>query len=231
MATERQVAANRVNGLKGGVKSEEGKAVSRLNARKHGIFATALTECDAEELRGIEGELIADLKPAGIVEEMLVEKLAATYLRMQRCARAEAHHYKEMWAEKVFPFVRRGHEKRVAAIGLYDMRLTNQFVKLLHEVEQRQKARRVDGILAGRVTAWNRALRPDVTLDGPEGPSHLEEMKNEPNSPGKRPAVGEGSRDIGSENLAKVCENLRKVQPEAEGIPCADFSLDTDDSV
>ena len=105
MATERQVAANRVNGLKGGVKTEEGKAVSRLNARKHGIFSTALTECDAEELRGIEAELIADLKPAGIVEEMLVEKIAATYLRMQRCARAEAAHCKEMWAERAFPFV------------------------------------------------------------------------------------------------------------------------------
>jgi hypothetical protein len=51
MATERQVAANRgsavaplsLNGLKGGVKTEEGKAIPRLNARKHGIFASALT--------------------------------------------------------------------------------------------------------------------------------------------------------------------------------------------
>ena len=81
MATEAQVAANRANGLKGGVKTEEGKKISRLNARKHGIFASALTEYDDEELHGIEGQLAAQLKPEGIIEEILVEKLAVTYLR------------------------------------------------------------------------------------------------------------------------------------------------------
>ncbi len=81
MATEAQIVANRRNGLKGGVKTEDGKAISRLNARKHGIFASALTEQDAAELHGIEEELAADLAPAGIVERMLVEKLAVTYLR------------------------------------------------------------------------------------------------------------------------------------------------------
>ena len=43
MATKKQVAANRRNALKGGVKTLKGKAISRLNARKHGIFASAVT--------------------------------------------------------------------------------------------------------------------------------------------------------------------------------------------
>ncbi len=50
MATRKQVAANRENGLKGGVKTDRGKAISRLNARKHGIFVSALTAEDSEEV-------------------------------------------------------------------------------------------------------------------------------------------------------------------------------------
>jgi hypothetical protein len=85
--------------LKGGVKTEEGKLISRLNARKHGIFASALTTEDSEDLYGIEDELIASLRPVGRVEEMLVEKLALTYLRMQRCARAKAEYHVQTWEE------------------------------------------------------------------------------------------------------------------------------------
>ena len=53
MATQRQLEACRRNGRLGGPKTAAGKAVARLNARKHGIFASALTDEDAEELDGI----------------------------------------------------------------------------------------------------------------------------------------------------------------------------------
>src|SRR5208337_1455306 len=166
MASVRQVAANRENGLKGGVKTEEGKAVSRLNARrsalssrpmgKHSIFVTALTEEDSEEVRGYEDELIASLRPVGRVEEMLVEKIALTWLRMQRCARAEAEYHSQTWEApnevwdefrfdrlerkrelgmRAVPFKEEVFERMVKLIDLYDTRLTNQFLKLLHEVE------------------------------------------------------------------------------------------------
>ena len=93
MATEAQVAANRKNAKSAGVRTPEGKAVSRLNARKHGIFASALTPEDAAELGLIEERLAGDLRPVGAVEEILVETLAMTYLRLQRCARAEAEYH------------------------------------------------------------------------------------------------------------------------------------------
>jgi hypothetical protein len=163
MASEKQVAANRRNGLKGGVKTEEGKAVSRLNARTHGIFAAALTPEDSDEASGIEEELVASLRPAGRVEEMLVEKIALTYLRMQRCARAEAEFHIETWREpnkvreeyqwKLLQERRRDgargstfreevFEHMVKLIDLYDARLTNQFLKLLHEIERQQNLRK-----------------------------------------------------------------------------------------
>jgi hypothetical protein len=166
MASQRQAAANRENGLKGGVKTEEGKAVSRLNARKHGIFASALTPEDAEELHGIEDRLVASIRPAGVVEEMLVEKLALTYLRMQRCARAEAEFHHLTWAEPIKALQpynwqalqderRRGGRgvvfdsnvfgRMVKLIDLYDARLTNQFLKLTREIERQQSLRAGQG--------------------------------------------------------------------------------------
>ena len=103
MATQRQVEACRRNGKLGGPKTAAGKAVSRLNARKHGIFASALTVEDAAELKGLHEELAAGLAPVGAVEEMLVEKLAQTYLRLQRCSRAEAEWHLMVWEESIEP--------------------------------------------------------------------------------------------------------------------------------
>lgn len=38
MTTDKQIIANRLNGLKGGVKTDAGKAAVRLIAVSHGIF-------------------------------------------------------------------------------------------------------------------------------------------------------------------------------------------------
>ena len=163
MATEKQVLASRRNGLKGGVKTPEGKAISRLNARKHGIFAAALTPEDSEEVADIEDQFVASLRPVGRVEETLVEKLALTYLRMQRCARAEAEYHIQTWQKpnkileayrwealkrerscggRAVAFKEQVFERMVKLFDLYDARLTNQFLKLLHEIERQQRLRK-----------------------------------------------------------------------------------------
>ena len=142
MATERQIAANRVNGLKGGVKTPEGKAISRMNARKHGAFVMALTEHDSEGLRALLDDLHEDLQPVGSVEELLVDKLAITYLRMQRCARAETTHYLRDWNSAFGQPGKFRYNETLVAIGLYDARLTGQFLRLLHELDWRQARRR-----------------------------------------------------------------------------------------
>ena len=178
MATNKQILANRRNALKGGVKTPEGKEISRLNARKHGIFASALTPEDATELHGINDQLAAEIQPVGLVEEMLVEKLALTYLQLQRCARAEAAYHIRVWEEpslessfvdynrlrtererdeQAMPFNASVFKNVVERIGLYDMRLTNQFLKLLHEIERLQRLRAGENVPAPVVA--------DVTVD------------------------------------------------------------------
>ncbi len=160
MGTRRQVKANRRNAKKStGPKTDDGKAVSRLNARKHGIFASALTEHDQEELAGIHEELAAWIQPVGPLEEILLEKLAHTYLRLQRCARAEAEYHIRTWEPKrhgldLDEYERAKSDGRHASwfdahrfkmtvklFARYDKTLTNQLIKLLHEIERLQRLR------------------------------------------------------------------------------------------
>ena len=199
MTTEKQIAANRENGTKGGVKTPEGKAVSRLNARKHGIFASALTEHDHEELHGILEELNEWLQPAGALEEMLAEKLALTYLRLQRCARGEAEYHIWAWEEErnstekersawrkangfhVTTFRADTFERSVGLFARYDAMLTNQFTRLLHEIERLQRMRSGQDVQP--------PLTADLTVHGVGGPDEEREahategtLQNEPTS-------------------------------------------------
>jgi hypothetical protein len=176
--TQKQIEASRRNGANGGVKTIEGKAVSRLNARKHGIFASALTDYDQEEVRGIHAELVAGVRPVGAVEEVLVEKLAHAYLRLQRCARAEAEYHsitweKDMrcdalrhWARRKVLGMRTSNfsfhwfRRSVELFSRYDTTLTNHFLKILHEIERIQRMRLGDNVAAPVVA--------DVTVHGVE---------------------------------------------------------------
>jgi hypothetical protein len=127
---------------------------------------------------------------------MLVEKLALTWLRMQRCARAEAEYHIETWEKpnaileeyaserlerreecgaRAVPFKQEVFERMVKLIDLYDSRLTNQFLKLLHEVERVQRMR-LDGD-----SPWPAAVEPATQ----------EVAKVEPVAPAAPPPVAE----------------------------------------
>lgn len=176
MATRKQIDANRRNGKKGGPKTPAGKAVSRLNARKHGIFATVLTEYDSEELRGVHEEFARALRPVGPIEGLLVEKIAHTYVRLQRCARAEGEYHRQTWEPSEYDRRRareRGEEleydfnpgsfaRSVAIFGRYDRTLTNQLIQLLHEFERLQRKR--EGEQVAPPVAADLAVHGDAEL-------------------------------------------------------------------
>ena len=150
------------------MKTPEGKAVSRLNARKHGVFATALTPVDHQELRSIYDEFADTAQPVGALEEALVEKIALCWLRIQRCARAEAELHADVWLPSfrqlgerhrgdIDPRDRVGQEgffkphtfeRLVSLVHRYDTSLTNQMVRLMHELERVQRRRTGDAVVA-----------------------------------------------------------------------------------
>jgi hypothetical protein len=96
MATDQQIAANRLNSQKStGPRTPEGKEASRMNALKTGIFAMN------ENIRG-EGyleyealieEFYAQFQPATPADRSLVDQLVSAEWNLRRCRRLEAQMY------------------------------------------------------------------------------------------------------------------------------------------
>lgn len=96
MGTEKQSVANQQNAQKStGPKTEEGKAVAKLNAAKHGILSDAvvITKGEGQERKEAYLRLYDGLrdyfKPAGAMEDALVEQIAVTLWRKRRVLRFE----------------------------------------------------------------------------------------------------------------------------------------------
>jgi hypothetical protein len=92
----RKVAANRQNALKStGPKTPRGKAYSRRNALKHGLFAmdlyvAALTEWeDPGEYQNLLDRLAKDYQPVGVAEELEVQRIAMCWWKLSRAWRYE----------------------------------------------------------------------------------------------------------------------------------------------
>lgn len=93
--SQRQLEANRQNAKLGGVKTEEGKAISRFNALKYGILSkeAVITKGDGKENRKefvqLQQRLAEELKPVGVIEEALADRILCNYWRLRRSIVAE----------------------------------------------------------------------------------------------------------------------------------------------
>ena len=93
MTSEKKAQANRRNALKStGPKTPEGKAAVRLNALKHGLLSQEilLPGEDEEALRELGEHLREELQPVGELENLLVDRIIASYWRLRRLGRVEA---------------------------------------------------------------------------------------------------------------------------------------------
>lgn len=97
MTSTKQQLANQANARKStGPKTAEGKARSSRNALKHGLLAKEIVITQGEGAEDQEAfdrlleDLISYYQPQGVMEEMLVEKIAGGYWRQMRVHRCEA---------------------------------------------------------------------------------------------------------------------------------------------
>jgi len=93
MATAKQMLANKNNARKStGPKSAVGKLKSSQNAIKHGLSTEKFMVIGekADELIYIKDELVNQLKPIGIHQEIIVSKLIDIAIRMKRIPIIEA---------------------------------------------------------------------------------------------------------------------------------------------
>jgi hypothetical protein len=94
--SEKQLKANRRNATLGGVKTLEGKAVSRYNATRHGILREAVTEYEKVAYKEIFNDVYDYFKPRNFVEEMLVERIVVCYVKFVRLSKAESEMMKSV---------------------------------------------------------------------------------------------------------------------------------------
>jgi len=103
MPTAKQIAANRRNAQKAtGPRTTAGKATSRFNALKHGIFATHQIMFDetAEDLAGLAAEYHEQHRPSNPEERFLVDTLVHNEWRLRRMRRVEA----DLWRTATIMF-------------------------------------------------------------------------------------------------------------------------------
>ncbi len=105
----KKLGANRRNAqLSTGPKTEEGKNRSRHNAVKHGILASAVLITkgsgaeDPAEFEQLWDSLRGDLAPVGVLEEMLVEKIAVCLWRQKRALQCEVGLVRQQFAKAAF---------------------------------------------------------------------------------------------------------------------------------
>ena len=94
MASRKQIRANRRNARKStGPRSEAGKAASSANALSHGLTAArtvVLPEEEPEAFERLRQGVVADLAPAGALQQALAQRIAGLLWRLDRVARLEA---------------------------------------------------------------------------------------------------------------------------------------------
>jgi hypothetical protein len=134
MASEKQIAANRLNALKGGVKTGEGKAAVRLNAVSHGLLSNEvlLTGENSHRLAALRQQFLDELQPVGELETLLVERIVSSFWRLRRCVRVE-----KIGTE-------RGGDYRFSSWEIlmrYETALERQIYKAIHELQRLQIAR------------------------------------------------------------------------------------------
>lgn len=93
----KQLAANRANARKStGPKTSHGKALSKLNALKHGILSREVLvrgrnyQESRHELTQLHQRFWDELQPVGPVEEMLVDQIVTAHWRLRRALTAES---------------------------------------------------------------------------------------------------------------------------------------------
>lgn len=161
MATVEQIEANRENAKKGGVKTEEGRSVTRWNAIQHGILSREVvinTEWYKEKREVydlVSRSFVETLQPVGTLEEVLVERITTTYWRMRRLL--EAENDVTAGADDSFRYGKTVYlaGDRAQNVARYEAHLDRCLFRAIHELQRLQAARRGELVAAPIVVEVN----------------------------------------------------------------------------
>ncbi len=89
--SEKQLKANQENCKLGGVKTDEGKAIVRYNAVKHGLLSRELyiDENDKVDFEEFKNGIIDEFTPNSSLENFLVDRIVACAWRLRMVIKIE----------------------------------------------------------------------------------------------------------------------------------------------
>jgi hypothetical protein len=149
--SNKQLEANRLNSTQGGVKTDEGKEITRFNARKHGILGNLIAEYEGDFYNNYADQLFEELQPKSFIENMLVERIALHYLKLFRLAKAEAEfiqsclHPPSIFGDVLFDVTERGYtpilkqqhmQQLVEIYGRYEIATENRLYRAIRELKE-----------------------------------------------------------------------------------------------
>lgn len=173
MASNAQIKANQFNARLGGVKSPEGKAISKYNAQKHGILRNSVTEYEHDFYISLLEDLEGEYKPMGVIERILLERIAVNYLKLFRVQKAETEFMKSKLNPRItrteggFSFVtdediigktvviEEGYSPKIdetsveilaSVYGRYESTIENRLYRSINELEKVQKSRKTENV-------------------------------------------------------------------------------------
>jgi replication initiation and membrane attachment protein DnaB len=139
---------------KGGVRTDEGKAISRYNAISHGLLVESVTEYEKVDYEAIYNELRADFKPRNILEELILERIAVAYIKLFRVTKAETEFMQSclnpsVELELIKPMlVKQGYESQIVSnevekltsiYGRYETSVENRLYKAINKLVELKK--------------------------------------------------------------------------------------------
>ncbi len=171
MNDNKQLEATQENAKLGGVKTPEGKSVSKFNAITHGILRNSITEYEQEFYSKISEDLEAEYQPQGVTEQILIERIVICYLKLFRLQKAETEFMKSKLNPHIVSnpndelvksllgkevIINEGYTPRLSVENIeqlaniysrYETTIENRLFRAIHELERAQKVRRGENIL------------------------------------------------------------------------------------
>ncbi len=156
--SQKQLEANRQNAKLGGVKTEEGKTMSKYNALKHGILSQEVLFEDEDENSLVElgKKLRIDLKPETEIELLLVDRIIANFWRLKRLLKLE---HGEVLDEPVMGGKGLFLKNDADLFFRYETMLERSIYKALHELQ------RIQAVRAGEKLPAPIAVDVDISKD------------------------------------------------------------------
>lgn len=160
--SEKQLEANRKNAQLGGVKTEQGKAVSKFNAIKHGILSKnlVLEGEDNDSFERLRSGIVEEFEPHTELERLLADRIVSCAWRLRRSIQAERElmakdcRYKDSDSGKEELQLHRAYRHEYFSpddkdsyqlVNRYEIMLERSLYKAIHELQRAQASRKGEG--------------------------------------------------------------------------------------